>query len=102
MVPLGGAPPYSEPEGTASGACPRVPDRAFGGALRTPDKASGARPAGTGSFPQAPSGRAEASMRWAMSLALTEEHLALADSVRGWAGHTAPPTTIRSVVDAED
>ena len=37
-----------------------------------------------------------------MSLALTEEHLALADSVRGWAGHTAPATTIRSVVDAED
>src|SRR5262249_53135115 len=41
-------------------------------------------------------------MRWAMSLALTEEHLALADSVRGWAGHTAPATTITSVVDAED
>src|SRR5262249_49531580 len=41
-------------------------------------------------------------MRWAMSLALTEEHLALADSVRGWAGHTAPATTIRSVVDAAD
>jgi alkylation response protein AidB-like acyl-CoA dehydrogenase len=37
-----------------------------------------------------------------MSLALTEEHLALADSVRGWAGHTAPATTIRSVVDADD
>jgi alkylation response protein AidB-like acyl-CoA dehydrogenase len=37
-----------------------------------------------------------------MSLALTEEHLALAESVRGWAGHTAPATTIRSVVDAED
>jgi alkylation response protein AidB-like acyl-CoA dehydrogenase len=37
-----------------------------------------------------------------MSLALTEEHLALADSVRGWAGHTAPAATIRSVVDAED
>ena len=37
-----------------------------------------------------------------MSLALTEEHLALADSVRSWAGHTAPATTIRSVVDAED
>jgi 3-oxochol-4-en-24-oyl-CoA dehydrogenase len=37
-----------------------------------------------------------------MSLALTEEHLALAGSVRGWAGHTAPATTIRSVVDAED
>jgi len=37
-----------------------------------------------------------------MSLALTEEHLALADSVRGWAGHTAPPTAIRSVVDADD
>ena len=41
-------------------------------------------------------------MRWAMSLALTEEHLALADSVRGWAGHTAPAATIRSAVDAED
>ena len=37
-----------------------------------------------------------------MSLALTEEHVALADSVRGWAGHTAPAATIRSVVDAED
>ena len=37
-----------------------------------------------------------------MSLALTEEHLALADSVRGWAGHAAPATTIRSAVDAED
>src|SRR6266576_6810551 len=37
-----------------------------------------------------------------MTLALTEEHLALADSVRGWAGHTAPATTVRSAVDAED
>jgi len=37
-----------------------------------------------------------------MSLALTEEHLALAESVRGWAGHTAPATTVRAVVDAED
>jgi alkylation response protein AidB-like acyl-CoA dehydrogenase len=37
-----------------------------------------------------------------MPLALTEEHLALADSVRGWAGHTAPATTIRAVVGAED
>jgi alkylation response protein AidB-like acyl-CoA dehydrogenase len=37
-----------------------------------------------------------------MSLALTEEHLALADSVRGWSGHAAPATTIRSVVDAGD
>src|SRR5262245_228601 len=41
-------------------------------------------------------------MRWVMSLALTEEHLALAESVRGWAGHTAPATTVRAVVDAED
>ena len=37
-----------------------------------------------------------------MTLALTEEHLALAESVRGWAGHAAPVTVIRSVVDAED
>src|SRR5262249_50489990 len=43
-----------------------------------------------------------ASMRWVMSRALTEEHLALAESVRGWAGHTAPATTVRAVVDAED
>src|SRR5262249_9689633 len=40
-------------------------------------------------------------MRWVMSLALTEEHLALAESVRGWAGHTGPATTVRAVVDAE-
>ncbi|HEY2306944.1 MAG TPA: acyl-CoA dehydrogenase, partial [Streptosporangiaceae bacterium] len=37
-----------------------------------------------------------------MTLALTEEHLALAESVRGWAGHAAPATVIRSAVDAED
>jgi alkylation response protein AidB-like acyl-CoA dehydrogenase len=37
-----------------------------------------------------------------MTLALTEEQLALAESVRGWAGHAAPVTVIRSVVDAED
>src|SRR5580700_4282493 len=37
-----------------------------------------------------------------MTLALTEEQLALAESVRGWAGHAAPATVIRSVVDAED
>src|SRR5215470_1377944 len=80
MVPLSGAPLYSEPEGMASGA----------------------RQAGAGIVPAGPCGCAEASMRWAMSLALTEEHLALADSVRGWAGHTAPAATIRSVVDAED
>jgi alkylation response protein AidB-like acyl-CoA dehydrogenase len=37
-----------------------------------------------------------------MTLALTEEQLALAESVRGWAGHAAPATVIRSVVHAED
>ena len=37
-----------------------------------------------------------------MALALTEEHLALADSVRGWAGHTAPPAVIRAGLAAED
>jgi alkylation response protein AidB-like acyl-CoA dehydrogenase len=37
-----------------------------------------------------------------MTLALTEEHLALAESVRGWAGHAAPATVIRTAVDAED
>src|SRR5215472_6479267 len=37
-----------------------------------------------------------------MALALTEEHLALADSVRGWAGHAAPPAVIRPVLDADD
>jgi len=37
-----------------------------------------------------------------MTLALTEEHLALAESVRGWAGHAAPAPVIRSAVDAED
>ena len=37
-----------------------------------------------------------------MALALTEEHLALAESVRGWAAHTAPPPVIRSAVDADD
>ena len=37
-----------------------------------------------------------------MALALTEEHLALADSVRGWAGHTAPPAAIRAGLTAED
>src|SRR4029077_8377153 len=41
-------------------------------------------------------------VRWAMTLALTEEHLALAESVRGWAGHAAPARVIRSAVDAED
>jgi alkylation response protein AidB-like acyl-CoA dehydrogenase len=30
-----------------------------------------------------------------MALALTEEHLALADSVRGWAARAAPPETVR-------
>jgi alkylation response protein AidB-like acyl-CoA dehydrogenase len=37
-----------------------------------------------------------------MTLALTEEHLALAESVRGWAGHAAPGTVIRAAVDAGD
>jgi alkylation response protein AidB-like acyl-CoA dehydrogenase len=37
-----------------------------------------------------------------MTLALTEEHLALAESVRGWAGHAAPAPVLRSAVDAED
>jgi len=37
-----------------------------------------------------------------MTLALTEEHLALAESVRGWAGHAAPAAVVRSAVDAED
>ncbi len=37
-----------------------------------------------------------------MTLALTEEHLALAESVRGWAGHAAPAPLVRSAVDAED
>jgi len=37
-----------------------------------------------------------------MTLALTEEHRALAESVRGWAGHAAPAAVIRSAVDAED
>ena len=37
-----------------------------------------------------------------MTLALTEEHLALAESVRGWAGHAAPAPVRRSAVDAED
>ena len=37
-----------------------------------------------------------------MALALTEEHLALADSVRGWAAHNAPPAAIRAGLEAED
>ena len=37
-----------------------------------------------------------------MTLALTEEHLALAESVRGWAGPTAPAPVVRSAVDAGD
>src|SRR5215831_5898317 len=37
-----------------------------------------------------------------MALVLTEEHVALAESVRGWAGHTAPPPVIRSGLAAED
>ena len=37
-----------------------------------------------------------------MTLALTEEHLALAEAVRGWAERAAPAAVIRSVVDAGD
>jgi alkylation response protein AidB-like acyl-CoA dehydrogenase len=37
-----------------------------------------------------------------MALALTEEHLALAESVRGWAGRAAPPEVIRAAVGADD
>ncbi|HCU94594.1 MAG TPA: acyl-CoA dehydrogenase, partial [Actinobacteria bacterium] len=37
-----------------------------------------------------------------MALALTEEHLALAESVRGWAGRVAPPAAIRAVTTAGD
>jgi alkylation response protein AidB-like acyl-CoA dehydrogenase len=40
--------------------------------------------------------------RWAMALALTEEHLALADSVRGWAGRAAPADVIRTALAGED
>jgi 3-oxochol-4-en-24-oyl-CoA dehydrogenase len=37
-----------------------------------------------------------------MALALTEEHVALAESVRGWAAHAAPPARIRSILEAGD
>ena len=37
-----------------------------------------------------------------MALALTEEHLALAESVRGWAGRAAPAEVIRAAVAAGD
>jgi alkylation response protein AidB-like acyl-CoA dehydrogenase len=37
-----------------------------------------------------------------MTLALIEDHLALAESVRGWAEHTAPPAAIRPVLEAAD
>ena len=37
-----------------------------------------------------------------MTLALTEEHLALAEAVRGWAAHAAPATVIRPALEAED
>ena len=33
-----------------------------------------------------------------MALALTEEHLALAESVRGWAGRAAPAEVVRAAV----
>jgi 3-oxochol-4-en-24-oyl-CoA dehydrogenase len=37
-----------------------------------------------------------------MALALTEEHLALAESVRGWAGRAAPSEVVRAAVSAGD
>jgi alkylation response protein AidB-like acyl-CoA dehydrogenase len=37
-----------------------------------------------------------------MALALTEEHLALAESVRGWAGRAAPSEAVRAAVAAGD
>ncbi len=37
-----------------------------------------------------------------MALALTEEHLALAESVRGWAGRAAPAEALRAAVAAGD
>jgi 3-oxochol-4-en-24-oyl-CoA dehydrogenase len=37
-----------------------------------------------------------------MALALTEEHLALADSVRNWAARNSPPEAIRAGLEAED
>src|SRR5262245_33343964 len=37
-----------------------------------------------------------------MALALTEEHLALAESVRGWAGRAAPTEVVRAAVAAGD
>ena len=37
-----------------------------------------------------------------MALALTEEHLALADSVRGWAAHSSPPSAVRAGLEAAD
>ena len=37
-----------------------------------------------------------------MALALTEEHLQLAESVRGWAQRTSPPETVRAAADGED
>ena len=37
-----------------------------------------------------------------MALALTEEHLALAESVRGWAGRAAPAEALRAAVADDD
>ncbi|HEY2641325.1 MAG TPA: acyl-CoA dehydrogenase family protein, partial [Streptosporangiaceae bacterium] len=37
-----------------------------------------------------------------MALALTPEHAQLADSVRGWAARTSPPTAVRSAADGPD
>src|SRR5215469_17850665 len=40
--------------------------------------------------------------RWAMALAVTEEHQALAESVRGWAERNAGQEAVRAAVDAAD
>ncbi len=37
-----------------------------------------------------------------MALALTEEHLQLAESVRGWAQRSSPPETVRAAADSQD
>ena len=37
-----------------------------------------------------------------MALAVTEEHQALAESVRGWAERNAGPEAVRAAVDASD
>jgi 3-oxochol-4-en-24-oyl-CoA dehydrogenase len=37
-----------------------------------------------------------------MALALTDEHLQLADSVRAWAARSSPPDSVRAAADSED